>query len=68
MEADRESEYKAEAERLKLLPRAEQRAIVELIGAPARDPKVSKANRDEARRRARALARLLKLTPRKGRE
>lgn len=63
MDAEREQEYRDEAERLKQLPRAEQRAIVELIGSPARDPKVSEANRLEARRRSRALARLLKLAP-----
>ena len=65
MDADTQREFRAEAERLKLLPHDQQRAIVELIGSPARDPKVSKANRDEARRRARALAKLLNLTPRK---
>jgi hypothetical protein len=68
MDAEKEREYREEAERLRQLPRAEQRAVVELIGSPARDPKVSKANREEARRRARALARLLKLTPRKKRK
>ena len=68
MDADKEQEYRDEAERLKLLSRDEQRQIVELIGSPARDPKVSEANRLEARRRSRALARLLKLPPRKKRK
>lgn len=65
MDKEKEQEYREEAERLKQLPRAEQRAIVELIGSPARDPKVSEANRLEARRRSRALAQLLKIVPRK---
>ncbi len=68
MDTDKEQEYRDEAERLKQLPRAEQRQIVELIGSPARDPKVSQANRLEARRRSRALARLLKIAPRKKRK
>ena len=68
MDKEKEQEYREEAERLKQLPRAEQRAIVELIGSPARDPKVSEANRAEARRRSRALARLLKIAPRKKRK
>ena len=65
MDKEKEQEYRDEAERLKQLPRAEQRAIVELIGSPARDPKVSEANRLEARRRANALEKLLKLKPKK---
>lgn len=65
MASRHDEEDRAEAERLKQLPRAEQRAIVELIGSPALDPKVSEENRKEARRRARALTRLLKLNPKK---
>ena len=65
MNADEEQEYRDEAERLRRLSRAEQRAVVEMIGSPADDPKVSKANRAEARRRADALTRLLNLTPNK---
>jgi hypothetical protein len=57
-----------EAGRLKPLPRDTQRQIVELIGSPADDPKVSKGHRVEARRRARALAKLLDLTPRRKRK
>jgi hypothetical protein len=67
MTDEQKCEYRAEAERLQLLPVTEQQAILELIGSPARDPKVSKANRHEARRRALALARLLKLPRRKKR-
>ena len=56
-------EDRAEAERLKLLPKAEQRQIVELIRAVANDPRVAEGDRREARRRAKALATLLRLTP-----
>lgn len=65
MAIEDEAAYRDEAERLKQLSLAEQRAIVELIGSPANDPKVSKENRKEARRRARALDRLLNLTLKK---
>ena len=65
MASRRDEEDRQEAKRLKQLPRAEQRAIVELIGSPALDPNVSEADRKEARRRARTLTRLLKLSPRK---
>jgi hypothetical protein len=58
-------EDQAEAKRLKLLPKAEQRQIVELIRSPADNPKVPDADRKEARRRAKALAELLRLTPKK---
>jgi hypothetical protein len=55
------SEYREEAERLALLPKTDQRAIIALHRSVAGDPKVSKANRQEARERANALERLLKL-------
>jgi hypothetical protein len=58
-------EDRAEAKRLRLLPRAEQRKIVELIRSPADNPKLPEADRREARRRAKALAELLRLTPKK---
>lgn len=60
-------EHFDEAERLKLLPVADQQAIVELHRSVANDSKVSKANRDEARQRVDALEKLLKLTPTKKR-
>ena len=63
MNTDREREYREEAERLKLLPREDQRAVVEMIGLPANDPKVPKVDRLEARQRVRALKKLLKLKP-----
>jgi hypothetical protein len=56
-------EDRAEAERLKLLPKKEQRAIVKLIGSVADDADVSAENRREARRRGKALESLLKLNP-----
>jgi hypothetical protein len=58
-------EDRAEAERLKLLPRSEQRQIVELVRSVADNPKVSEADRKEARTRAKALEKLLRLTPKK---
>lgn len=56
-------EDRAEAERLALLPKKLQREAVAMIGSPAADPKVPAADRTEARRRVRALKRLLKLDP-----
>jgi hypothetical protein len=58
-------EDRAEAARLKLLPRGEQRQIVELIRAVADNPKASDADRKEARTRAKALEKLLRLTSKK---
>ena len=65
MASQRDEEDREEAKRLIQLPRAEQRAIVEMIGSPALDPKVNDEDRKEARRRARVLTRLLKLKPTK---
>jgi hypothetical protein len=65
MDADREQDDRAEAERLKELPRKLQREIVDTIRSPADDPEVSAENRREARRRANALEVLLKLKPKK---
>lgn len=58
-------EDRAEAERLKLIPRSEQRAIIALHRAVAADTAVSDENRREARRRAKALETLLNLEPKK---
>jgi len=58
-------EDRAEAERLNLLPRDEQRQIVLMIRAAADDPKVLDADRREARARAKALERLLRLGQKK---
>jgi hypothetical protein len=62
---DREQQHRAEAERLAQLPRDVQRAILDLHQSVAADPKVSKGNRREARERAEALGRLLKLRPKR---
>ena len=56
---------RAEAERLRMLPKQEQRAIVEHIRSVALDPKVPEADRLEARRRGKALEELLRLKPKK---
>jgi len=61
----REREYAAEAERLALLPVADQREIIALHWSVANDEKVSADNRKEARARAKALQKLLKLGPKK---
>jgi hypothetical protein len=58
----KEQEYREEAERLALLPKAEQRAIVAWHKAIADDPKVKKSDRQAASARARALEKLLGLT------
>ena len=52
---------RTEAERLKLLPRSEQRSIIALHQGVADNREVSAENRAEARRRVKALNRLLKL-------
>jgi hypothetical protein len=55
------AEFREEASRLKLTDRATQRLIVAIHREIARNPKVPKADRDHARRKARALERLLRL-------
>jgi len=61
MTDDEQQAHEDEAAGLKKLPKSEQRSIVELHQSVANDPEVSKENRDEARQRAKALKRLLKL-------
>ena len=56
---------RAEARRLKLLSKKEQREIVEHVRSVAFDPRVPEADRLEAKRRGRALEELLGLKPRK---
>ena len=51
----KEQEYRDEAERLALLPVADQRAIIALHRSVAADSKVPKRDRDMARERADAL-------------
>ena len=61
----KDDEYRQEAERLKLLGLETQRDIVAMHRLVARNPKVPKKNREQARERAKALDRLLGLTKRK---
>jgi hypothetical protein len=49
----------AEAERLALLSPEDQRHAIRIIRAPADDPRLSDADREEARNRADALKRIL---------
>lgn len=67
MEHDKEQEFRDEAERLKQLPRAEQRQIVELYRDVANGKGVPARERKAGLERVAALERLLKLTPRKKR-
>jgi hypothetical protein len=62
-----EQEHREEAKRLAQL-RADQREIVALHRSVANDKGVSRANRNEARRRADALEKLLRLLPKKGKK
>jgi hypothetical protein len=62
----RERDFREEAERLRLLPRDEQRAIIALHRSVANDREVSPANRQEARARVKALEKYLRLKPQKG--
>ena len=68
MDMDKEQEYRDEAERLKQLPRAEQRQIVEMYRDVALGKGVPARERKTGLERVAALERLLKLTPRKKRE
>ena len=56
----REGEFRAEAERLALLPGEVQQQDVAIIRAPADDPKVGKSDREAARERADALEKYLR--------
>ena len=57
---DREREYAVEAERLSLLPRADQREIVALHRTVADNPKLPKPDRKAAAERVEALERHLR--------
>lgn len=65
MDTDKEREYREEAERLKQLPRAEQRQIVEMYRDVANGKGVPARERKAGLERVAALERFLKLTPRK---
>ena len=56
---EKEQDYRNEAARLALTPRQEQRAVVAWLHDIAADPEVRKADRQEARERAKALESLL---------
>ena len=62
MTPDRANEHKDEADRLALLPVADQRAIIAMHRADAANPKVPRRDREYAAERAKALARFLGLT------
>ena len=60
-----EADSRAEAERLAQLPRDQQEAIIALHRSVADNPKVPKADRDLARRRADLLSKFLRQLNRK---
>jgi hypothetical protein len=62
---DELNEWRAEAKRLREIDRAEQRLVVADHRKIADNLKVPKEDRDQARRHADALERLLRLTPRR---
>ena len=61
----KEQEFREEAERLALLPIADQRQIIAMHEADAKNPKVPKRDRAYAAERERALTRLLGLRRRR---
>ena len=63
MSTDKEQEYRDEAERLKLLPRAEQRQILTFYRDVATVKGVPARERKAGLERVAALERLLKLRP-----
>lgn len=60
-----DQEHRAEAARLRLLPRADQRETITLYRSIASNPKVPKAERQAGLKRAAALERLLGLAGKK---
>jgi len=64
----KEQEYRAEAERLALLPRDDQRQLIAQHRAIAADKSVPKPDRKEAKERAEALERHLRRLSRKKRK
>lgn len=61
MMMDKET-FRDEAERLRLLDKQTQRDLVQMHRNLSRNPKLTPAERREARERAAALAKLLRLT------
>lgn len=68
MNAEKEQEYRDEAERLSQLPRSEQRWLVEFYRDVANGKGVPAPERKAGLERVAALERLLKLAPRKKRK
>ena len=68
MDAEKEREYRDEAERLKLIPRDEQRWILAFYRDVANGKGVPARERRSGLERVAALERHLKLTPRKKRK
>jgi hypothetical protein len=64
-EKSQQEEYREEADRLALLPKADQREIVALHRSVADNRKVPKPDREAAGKLADALEGLLKLRPKK---
>jgi hypothetical protein len=60
---DPDDDFREEAERLALVSKNEQRAILALHRSVAANKEISKADREEARQRANALEKLLGLRP-----
>ncbi|MBI3410367.1 MAG: hypothetical protein HY040_18665 [Planctomycetes bacterium] len=67
-EPAKQQEHREEAKRLAQLPRSDQRELIAMHRAIAKDPKVPKAERRAGLARADSLERLLKLTGKKERE
>ncbi len=68
MTPEQEQEYRAEAERLALLPRDDQRQLIAQHRAIAADKGVPMPDRKEAKERADALEKHLRRLARKGRK
>ncbi len=60
MTPEQEQEYRAEAERLALLPREEQRAIIAIYRECAQNPKTPKHEREWGQARVEAVERHLR--------
>jgi hypothetical protein len=65
---EQDKEWREEAERLALLPKADQREIIALHRSVADNPKVRKADREAAAQRADALEKHLGLRPKRKRK
>jgi hypothetical protein len=61
----KEQEYREQAERLALVPKKVQSAVIAWLRDIASNPKLRKQDREEARKRANALERFLRAKKRK---